>query len=77
MKNNKAVGPDEIPVEAWKHLGDCGVGFLTALFNDILETEQMPEEWNKSILVPIYKSKGDVQSCSNYRGIKLLSHTSH
>jgi len=34
----------------------------------------MPEEW-KSILVPIYKNKGDIQSCTNYRGIKLMSHT--
>src|SRR4029450_2942072 len=26
-------------------------------------------------LVPIYKNKGDVQSCNKYRGIKLMSHT--
>ena len=35
----------------------------------------MAEEWRKSILVPIYKNKGDIQSCTNYRGIKLMSHT--
>ena len=27
------------------------------------------------MLVPIFKNKGNVQSCSNYRGIKLISHT--
>ena len=27
------------------------------------------------MLIPICKNKGDVQSCSNYRGIKLISHT--
>ena len=31
----------------------------------------MPEEWRRSVLVPIFKNKGDVQSCSNYRGMKL------
>ncbi|KAM2329844.1 hypothetical protein ACFX1X_020752 [Malus domestica] len=35
----------------------------------------MPNEWRKSTLVPIYKNKGDVQNCINYRGIKLMSHT--
>jgi hypothetical protein len=35
----------------------------------------MPDEWRRSILVPIFKNKGNVQSCTNYRGIKLISHT--
>ncbi|KAI5089302.1 histone H4 transcription factor [Silurus meridionalis] len=75
MKIGKSVGPDDIPVEAWRCLGEMAVGFLTRLFNRILEGEKMPEEWRKSVLVPIFKHKGDVQTCSNYRGIKLISHT--
>ncbi|MCJ8738184.1 hypothetical protein PDJAM_G00032500 [Pangasius djambal] len=75
MKSGKAVGPDDIPVEVWKCLGEAAVEFLTSLFNRILESEKMPEEWRGSVLVPIFKNKGDVQSCSNYRGIKLMSHT--
>jgi hypothetical protein len=35
----------------------------------------MPDEWRRSILVPIFENKGDVQSCTNYRGIKVMSHT--
>ena len=35
----------------------------------------MPDEWRKSTLVPLYKKKGDIQDCSNYRGIKLISQT--
>ncbi|KAK3551815.1 hypothetical protein QTP70_027241 [Hemibagrus guttatus] len=75
MKSGKAVGPDDIPVEVWKCLGEAAVEFLTSLFNRVLESESMPEEWRRSVLVPIFKNKGDVQSCSNYRGIKLMSHT--
>ncbi|KAK3546717.1 hypothetical protein QTP70_033372, partial [Hemibagrus guttatus] len=75
MKSGKAVGPDNIMVEVWKCLGEAAVEFLTSLFNRVLESERMPEEWRRSVSVPIFKNKGDVQSCSNYRGIKLMSHT--
>ncbi|KAK3538962.1 hypothetical protein QTP86_023565 [Hemibagrus guttatus] len=75
MKSGKAVGPDDIPVEVWKCLGEAAVDFLTSLFNRVLESERMPEELRRSVLVPIFKNQGDVQSCSNYRGIKLMSHT--
>ena len=75
MKNGKSVGPDGIPAEAWKALGEEGLDFLWRLFNNILESGKMPDEWRKSTLIPIYKNKGDVQECGNYRGIKLISHT--
>ena len=71
MKSGKAVGPDDIPVQVWKCLGEVAVGFLPRLFNSILETDKMPDKWRKSVLVPIYK-KVDVQSCTNYTGIKLI-----
>ena len=75
MKNNKATGPDVIPVEARRALGGEGVDLLWDLMIKIEEQEHMPDEWRESVLVPIYKEKGDVQQCQNYRGIKLLSHT--
>ena len=34
----------------------------------------MPSAWRQSILIPIFKGKGDIQECKIYRGIKLLSH---
>ncbi|KAK3531115.1 hypothetical protein QTP70_011062 [Hemibagrus guttatus] len=37
MKSGKAVGPDDIPVEVWKCLGETAVEFLTSLFNRVLE----------------------------------------
>ena len=75
MKKGKAVGPDELPVEVWKCMGEMGIKFLTRLFNRLLMGERMPEEWRRSVLIPIYKNKGDAQCCGNYRAIKLMSHT--
>ena len=52
-----------------------GIKFLTRLFNRLLMGERMPEEWRRSVIIPIYKNKGDAQCCGKYRGIKLMSHT--
>nr|GEX41040.1 retrovirus-related Pol polyprotein LINE-1 [Tanacetum cinerariifolium] len=75
MGRNKAVGPDQIPIEAWRGLGDEGVKWLTCLFNKIFSIAKMPDEWRLSEVIPVYKNKGDAQACSNYRDIKLLSYT--
>ncbi|KAK3556662.1 hypothetical protein QTP70_011926 [Hemibagrus guttatus] len=37
MKSGKPVGPDDIPVEVWKCLGEAAVEFLASLFNRVLE----------------------------------------
>ena len=62
-------------MEVWKCLGEVGLDWLTKLFNVIFRTVRMPSEWRTSTVIPLYKDKGDVQDCNNYRGIKLLSHT--
>ena len=75
MKKGKAVGPYELPVEVWKCMGKMGIKFLIRLFNRLLVGERMPEEWRRSVLIPIYKYKTEAQCCENYKGIKLMSHT--
>jgi hypothetical protein len=75
MKGGKAMGPDCIPIEVWRGLEDIAIVWLTKLFNLIFQANKMPEEWSRSILVSIFKNKGDVQSCTNYHGIKLMNHT--
>ena len=39
MKKGKVVGPDELPVEVWKCMGEMGIKFLTRLFNRLLVGE--------------------------------------
>ena len=74
MKNGRTVRPD-ILIEVWKGLGEKCISWLTKFFNEILRSKKILDEWRKSTLVPIYKNKGGIQSCENYRGIKLMSHT--
>jgi len=75
LKNGKATGPDDIPAEVWKCLGDVGIDMLWDLMTKIYEEEKIPNEWRDSVIIPIYKEKGNIQDCSNHRGIKLMSHT--
>ncbi|XP_074323512.1 uncharacterized protein LOC141660427 [Apium graveolens] len=75
MGNGKATGPNKIPIEVLWCLGKEGERWLTQLFNLIFRTGKIPHEWKLSMIIQIYKNKGDAQNCSNFRGIKLLSHT--
>ena len=75
MGNGKALGPDCIPSEFWKQVGDVGCKWLTLLFNSVKDGNPMPDNWRTSHLIPLYKGKGDSRECNNYRSIKLMSHT--
>ncbi len=43
------------------------------LFNKVLETGNISEDWLIGIIVPIYKNNGDMLDVNNYRGIPLLN----
>ena len=67
MKKNKACGPDCLPIEVAKALGDEGAIWMTGVLNEAMR--------KGSTITPIYKQKGDPLECNNLTGIKLLSHT--
>src|SRR6201996_4107998 len=75
MQNNKALGPDRVPIEVFKVMGKDGVDMLMRLFSVVWKDGKMPDAWRDSTIVPIFKGKGDMQDCGNYRGIALMSHT--
>ena len=47
---------------------------MKKLWQSVLDGKGMPEEWKTSVVVPIFKGKGDVINCRVYRGVKLLEH---
>ena len=75
MKNRKAREMDWIPVEVWKCLGEEGIDMLWNLMQGICEQEKIATVWIDSVIIPIYKDKGDMQDCGHYRGIKLMPPT--
>ena len=73
MKNGKASGEDEIPIEFIKALEEVGVTWIMRIANEAWRSGRIPHDWSKAVVCPIFK-KGDKALCSNYRGISLLSH---
>ena len=48
---------------------------LHSICQQIWKTQQWPQDWKKSVFIPISK-KGNVKECSNYHTIALISHAS-
>ena len=74
ITTNKASGGDGIPVQPFLILKDNTVKVLHSICQQIWKTQQWPQEWKRSIFIPIPK-KGNAKECSNYRTIALISHS--
>ena len=74
MKSGKATGTSGVSVEMIVASGEIGVKVMMELCQRVLDGRGMPDEWKTSVIVPIFKGKGDVMSCGSYRGVKLLEH---
>ena len=72
---NKASGGDGIPVELFQILEDDAVKVLQSICQQIWKTQQWPQDWQRSVFIPIPK-KGNAKECSNYRTIALILHAS-
>ena len=75
IATNKASGGDGILVELFQILKDDAVKVLHSVCQQIWETQQWPQDWKRSVFIPIPK-KGNAKECSNYPTMALISHTS-
>ena len=72
---NKASGGDGIPAELFQILKDDAVKVLHSMCLQIWKTQQWPQDWKRSVFVPILK-KGSAKEYSNYHTVALISHAS-
>ena len=70
MKAGRAAGPSGIVVEMLKTSPNC-CKVMAELANAIVREEKMPTEWKESIILSLYKGKGDALNQGSYRGLKL------
>ena len=72
---NKASQSDGIPTELFQILKDDAVKVLRSICQQIWKTQQWPQDWKRSVFIPIPK-KGNAKQCSNYHIIAVISHAS-
>lgn len=72
LKTGKAPGLDLITAEMLQADLPSAVDVLTPLIEKIWISEELPDDWNKGLVITVPK-KGDLSMCDNWRGITLLS----
>ena len=72
---NKASRGDGIPAELFQILKDYAMKVLHSICQQIWKTQQWPQDWKRSIFIPIPK-KVSAKECSDCRTIALISHAS-
>ena len=75
VTTNKARGGNGIPVELFQILKDDAVKVLHSICQQIWKTQQWPQDWKRSVFIPILK-KGNAKECSSYCTPALISHIS-
>ncbi len=72
LKCGKATAMDGITAEMLKY-GDDAVEWMLLKCERAWKEGEVPDDWKKAIIVPLYKGKGSRSECSSYRGKSLLS----
>ena len=75
ITTNTASGGDGIPVELFQILKDDAVKVLHSIRQQIWKTQQWPQDWKRSVFIPITK-KSNAKERSNYYTISLISNNS-
>ena len=71
ITTNKASEGNGILVELFQILKDDAVKVLHSICQQIWKTQQWPQDWKRSVLIPIPK-KGNAKECSIYHKIALI-----
>ena len=73
LKNNKSPGLDNILNEYFKNSPPALIRIYSRIFNLVLDTGIIPDNWTIGVIKPVYKNKGDRMDPDNFRAITLIS----
>ena len=75
MKNGKATGSDEIPIEALKVFDEHNLEVITDLCNTIYINGYISIDMKQSAFIPLPK-KPKAQKCTEFWTVRLMTHIS-
>ena len=75
IPTNKVSGGDGIPAVLFQTLKDDAVKALHLLCQQIWKTQQWPQDWKRSVFIPIPKIS-NAKECSNFCTTAFISHAS-
>ncbi len=58
----KATGPDKVPVRILKETANIITPILTKIYQQSINTGQIPEDWKNANIVPIFKKRGSLKT---------------
>ena len=65
ITTNKASGDDGIPVELFQILKDDAVKVLRSICQQMWKTQQWPQDWKRSVFIPIPKCAKGKRKCNS------------
>ena len=69
MKPGKPGGLSEVNIEILTASGETGIKVMMELCQQVLNERGMPINWEMSVMVPVFKGKGNVMNCRAYTGL--------
>jgi len=76
MSRRKAVGPDEIPIEAVEYMSEKAKRILLDAMNKSFLTGDVPGIWRRGTIIPLLKPGKDDGKIDSYRPVTLTSQIS-
>jgi len=67
IKRHKAPGLSGLVTEMIQATGEIGAQWILDLCNGIVKEGSIPEDWKSSVVLPIYKGKGNPMECGSCR----------
>ena len=73
MKTGMTAGPSKVNFKMIAASGQVREEVMRKVYQRLLDSNGIPDDWKTSMVVPIYKEK-NVLKCRSCRGVKLQEH---